>query len=61
MRTHAIIGAGQVGRRLARSLIGNGESVRVVSRRGTSLDGARSFRLMLPTGNRCWPRRQEQT
>ncbi len=41
MRTHAIIGAGQVGRRLARSLIGNGESVRVVSRRGTSLDGAR--------------------
>ena len=41
MRTHAIIGAGQVGRRLARSLIGNGESVRLVSRRGTSLDGAR--------------------
>jgi nucleoside-diphosphate-sugar epimerase len=41
MNTHAIVGAGQVGIRLARLLIDNGESVRLVSRRGTSLDGAR--------------------
>lgn len=40
MNTHTIVGAGQVGTRLAALLVDQGRTVRLVSRRGTSVHGA---------------------
>lgn len=40
MTIHAIVGAGQVGRRLAGHLAARGDQVLLISRRGTDVDGA---------------------
>lgn len=43
MSTHTIVGAGQVGSRLASLLVGRGKSVRLVSRRGSTVEGAKGL------------------
>ncbi len=43
MRTHTVVGAGQVGTRLASLLAEQGQEVRLVSRRGTAPDGIKAI------------------
>lgn len=43
MATHTIFGAGQVGTRLATLLVDHGEEVRLVSRSGNTVEGARGI------------------